>query len=124
MANVQILAQHAGSVCVFHTTYKPRFKSRMCTGPVHGNLTSCSTIAYLPQHCFRFAFPTEEAPHAIHNGMFVPTLMGQASDAQRHWLDRAQQYEIIGTYAQTELGHGKRPVQNRVGVSCVRIVLG
>lgn len=43
----------------------------------------------------------------LHFGMFVPTLMGQASEEQREkWLIPALNHEIIGTYAQTEMGHG------------------
>lgn len=44
----------------------------------------------------------------LHFGMFVPTLMGQASDEQKEkWLIPALNHELIGTYAQTEMGHGK-----------------
>ena len=40
--------------------------------------------------------------------MFVPTLIGQATEEQKDkWLNRALKYEIIGTYAQTEMGHGR-----------------
>ncbi len=40
--------------------------------------------------------------------MFLPTLQGQASDEQRDkWLPLAFGNVIVGTYAQTELGHGK-----------------
>ncbi|XP_039267686.2 peroxisomal acyl-coenzyme A oxidase 1-like [Styela clava] len=43
----------------------------------------------------------------LHYGMFVPTLMGQATDEQRaKWLIPAINHEILGTYAQTEMGHG------------------
>lgn len=39
--------------------------------------------------------------------MFIPSLLSQASDEQQaQWLPKAQRLEIIGTYAQTELGHG------------------
>lgn len=39
--------------------------------------------------------------------MFVPTLLGQGtSDQQAEFLGRAWNLEILGTYAQTELGHG------------------
>ncbi|VDP53257.1 unnamed protein product [Heligmosomoides polygyrus] len=44
-------------------------------------------------------------PLALHGIMFVPTLQAQCSDEQMHWLERAVSREIIGTYAQTELGH-------------------
>lgn len=46
-------------------------------------------------------------PLGLHLVMFQPTLMGQATtDQQAKWLGRAWNMEIIGTYAQTEMGHG------------------
>jgi len=43
----------------------------------------------------------------LHIGMFIPALLGQASpEQQAKWLTLAQDLSIIGTYAQTELGHG------------------
>lgn len=54
-------------------------------------------------------------PLDLHLGMFLPTLLNQATPEQ---MDRffmpAWNLEIIGTYAQTEMGHGKmnRAVQN------------
>ncbi|PIO57081.1 acyl-CoA dehydrogenase, middle domain protein, partial [Teladorsagia circumcincta] len=39
--------------------------------------------------------------------MFIPTLQGQTNDEQLdEWLSLAIARGIIGTYAQTELGHG------------------
>lgn len=39
--------------------------------------------------------------------MFIPSLLSQASaEQQKKWLPLAQDLSIIGTYAQTELGHG------------------
>jgi len=39
--------------------------------------------------------------------MFVTTIREQANDEQRaYWLPKIERYEIIGAYAQTELGHG------------------
>ncbi|XP_045495057.1 probable peroxisomal acyl-coenzyme A oxidase 1 [Colias croceus] len=47
------------------------------------------------------------SPFALHNGMFMPTLLGQADEEQKkYWYTRAKNMEFIGTYAQTELGHG------------------
>lgn len=47
-------------------------------------------------------------PLDLHLGMFLPTLLGQATPEQ---MDRffmpAWNLKIIGTYAQTEMGHGK-----------------
>ncbi|EDV23614.1 uncharacterized protein TRIADDRAFT_28074 [Trichoplax adhaerens] len=46
-------------------------------------------------------------PIALHNSMFRPTIRDQGTDEQRKkWLPLANDYKIIGTYAQTELGHG------------------
>ena len=41
-------------------------------------------------------------------GMFMHTLENQTTDEQKaKWLDKAKEYEVTGTYAQTELGHGE-----------------
>lgn len=46
-------------------------------------------------------------PIILHHVMFIPALMGQATiEQQVTWLPRAWSCSIIGTYAQTELGHG------------------
>uniref|UniRef100_A0A7I5EAH0 Acyl-coenzyme A oxidase n=1 Tax=Haemonchus contortus TaxID=6289 RepID=A0A7I5EAH0_HAECO len=45
-------------------------------------------------------------PLALHGIMFIPTLQAQCADDQMHWLEKAMTMQIIGTYAQTELGHG------------------
>ncbi len=43
----------------------------------------------------------------LHVGMFLPTIELLGTKEQREeWLPRARTLEIIGTYAQTELGHG------------------
>lgn len=40
-------------------------------------------------------------------GMFVPAIKGQGTDEQQQkWLPLAYRMQIIGCYAQTELGHG------------------
>lgn len=39
--------------------------------------------------------------------MFVPAIKGQGTEEQQHkWLPLAYKFQIIGCYAQTELGHG------------------
>ncbi|XP_012160092.1 probable peroxisomal acyl-coenzyme A oxidase 1 [Ceratitis capitata] len=47
-------------------------------------------------------------PLRLHFSMFLPTLLGQGTEEQqREWFERAWRMDgIIGTYAQTELGHG------------------
>jgi len=43
----------------------------------------------------------------LHLGMFIPTIQGQGTDEQKkYWLPKCVNLEIVGTYAQTELGHG------------------
>lgn len=49
----------------------------------------------------------EGNPMALHFVMFLPTILGQATTEQQvEWLGRAWGMNILGTYAQTELGHG------------------
>lgn len=64
----------------------------------------CSTCLAWPS-CVH---PGRPEPLDLHLGMFLPTLLNQATPEQ---MDRffmpAWNLEIIGTYAQTEMGHGK-----------------
>ncbi|KAG7310802.1 hypothetical protein JYU34_003629 [Plutella xylostella] len=54
-----------------------------------------------------FAVFKDYPPLMLHNGMFIPAIAGQGTpEQQKHWLKRAKNMEILGTYAQTELGHG------------------
>ncbi|KAF2736446.1 acyl-CoA oxidase [Polyplosphaeria fusca] len=49
----------------------------------------------------------EMSPFHLHMTMFVTTVREQGSEAQkRHWMPKILDYDIIGCYAQTELGHG------------------
>ncbi|KAL0324501.1 UNVERIFIED_CONTAM: Peroxisomal acyl-coenzyme A oxidase 1 [Sesamum calycinum] len=49
----------------------------------------------------------EPAYTDLHWGMFVPAIKGQGTDDQQQkWLPLAYKMQIIGCYAQTELGHG------------------
>lgn len=46
-------------------------------------------------------------PLGVHYGMFFTTIMAQANDEQlAKWMMPAWRIEMIGTYVQTELGHG------------------
>ncbi|KAF7281939.1 hypothetical protein GWI33_004056 [Rhynchophorus ferrugineus] len=46
-------------------------------------------------------------PLTLHFVMFIPTIMGQGTfEQQAEWIEKAWDCKIIGTYAQTELGHG------------------
>lgn len=49
----------------------------------------------------------EQLPVYLHHAMFVPTISGQGTEEQREeWLHKASSFQVIGCYAQTELGHG------------------
>ncbi|XP_019423731.1 PREDICTED: peroxisomal acyl-coenzyme A oxidase 1-like isoform X2 [Lupinus angustifolius] len=53
------------------------------------------------------SFVDEPAFTDLHWGMFIPAIKGQGTEEQqRKWLPLAQKMQIIGCYAQTELGHG------------------
>jgi len=46
-------------------------------------------------------------PFGLHFSMFQKTLEIQTTDAQKEkWLPLVREVKIIGTYAQTEMGHG------------------
>nr|XP_033341565.1 probable peroxisomal acyl-coenzyme A oxidase 1 [Megalopta genalis] len=46
-------------------------------------------------------------PFLVHYAMFLPSLIGQGTTKQQeYWISRAWSGNIVGTYAQTELGHG------------------
>ncbi|KAE9607434.1 hypothetical protein Lal_00026774 [Lupinus albus] len=52
-------------------------------------------------------FVDEAAFTDLHWGMFVPAIKGQGTEEQQQkWLPLAHKMQIIGCYAQTELGHG------------------
>lgn len=43
----------------------------------------------------------------LHIGMFIPSILSQGTEAQQaKWLPLCMSLQLIGTYAQTELGHG------------------
>ncbi|UPL02885.1 hypothetical protein LCI18_013819 [Fusarium solani-melongenae] len=49
----------------------------------------------------------EISPYQLNVTMFRQTLREQTNDAQRaNWLKRCEDWDIVGAYAQTELGHG------------------
>ncbi|GAB7351975.1 hypothetical protein MBLNU459_g2502t1 [Dothideomycetes sp. NU459] len=50
---------------------------------------------------------SEPGPYGLHESMFLITLRDQGNEEQHEkFLKKAQNYEYIGCYAQTELGHG------------------
>ncbi|XP_074304778.1 peroxisomal acyl-coenzyme A oxidase 1-like [Silene latifolia] len=57
-------------------------------------------------YALRF-FVDEPSFTDLHWGMFIPAIKGQGTEEQqRKWLPMAYRMQIIGCYAQTELGHG------------------
>lgn len=55
----------------------------------------------------RRVFPNENMPGSLHTGMFIPALENLAhAELKKKWMEKAYRYGIIGTYAQTEMGHG------------------
>lgn len=50
---------------------------------------------------------SESTPYRLHDSMFLVTLRDQGTPEQHElFLKRAENYDIMGCYAQTELGHG------------------
>ncbi|KIW73831.1 hypothetical protein PV04_01919 [Phialophora macrospora] len=57
----------------------------------------------------------EMGPYALQGTMFVTSVREQCNDEQKaYWLPKVENYEIIGCYGQTELGHGS----NVKGIEC------
>lgn len=57
----------------------------------------------------------EMGPYALTATMFVTSIKEQCNEEQmKYWLPKVQNFEIIGCYGQTELGHGS----NVKGIEC------
>ena len=55
----------------------------------------------------RAAQSHEVFPLGLHQVMFIPTIQRQGTREQvDQYVKKAENHEILGTYAQTELGHG------------------
>lgn len=64
-----------------------------------------SFTAYCP---FRAVMTHEASGFTLHSAAFVSTVEKLASDAQKEkWLPLMKSFRVVGTYAQTEIGHGK-----------------
>ncbi|RMD39579.1 hypothetical protein DV735_g5540, partial [Chaetothyriales sp. CBS 134920] len=60
----------------------------------------------------------EMGPYALQFVMFATSIREQCNDEQsKHWLPKLESWDIIGCYAQTELGHGS----NVKGIECQAI---
>ncbi|GAB7354406.1 hypothetical protein MBLNU459_g4900t1 [Dothideomycetes sp. NU459] len=47
------------------------------------------------------------SPYMLHLSMFITTVREQGDESQRaYWLPKIEDWQIVGAYAQTELGHG------------------
>lgn len=69
----------------------------------HSDVSNLEEVAYVEG----LVMAGETQPFNLHYSMFLPTLQNQASDEQQEeWLPKAMSRAIIGTYAQTEMGHG------------------
>eukprot|EP00475_Leptophrys_vorax_P021923 TRINITY_DN2979_c0_g1_i2.p1 TRINITY_DN2979_c0_g1~~TRINITY_DN2979_c0_g1_i2.p1 ORF type:complete len:685 (-),score=208.09 TRINITY_DN2979_c0_g1_i2:62-1846(-) len=56
---------------------------------------------------YAYQYLDRRLPFGLHFSMFVPTIEGQGTKEQKEkWLPLCYTLAIIGTYAQTELGHG------------------
>ena len=54
----------------------------------------------------------QEWAFGLHYAMFLPTLYSQCDAEQaRKWLPLAESLQALGTYAQTEMGHGQSLVR-------------
>lgn len=66
------------------------------------------SVAKMCVHSCRVA---KKAPHeafGLHYLMFIPTLSNLCTPEQRDkWLPLASSFKVVGTYAQTEMGHGQ-----------------
>ncbi|PNS20453.1 Peroxisomal acyl-coenzyme A oxidase 1 [Sphaceloma murrayae] len=55
------------------------------------------------------------SPYTLHYEMFITTVREQGNDEQRaYWMPKIESWDIIGAYAQSELGHGS----NVRGLEC------
>ena len=69
--------------------------------------SAANVFALVTLSGFRCAGAHENSPLGLHYGMFLPTIHKQATEEQKKkWLPLAEKLQMIGTYAQTELGHG------------------
>ena len=103
-----------------HQTSSPRNFDYHSTIPhLHMTLTVEWDVLHLSDHhtmfcnmnqyIYRAGLPHEIKPLGLHEGMFIPTIEMQGTKSQNEkFLKKAKNFEIIGTYAQTELGHGRK----------------
>ncbi|KAK7092006.1 peroxisomal acyl-coenzyme A oxidase 1-like [Littorina saxatilis] len=67
------------------------------------DVTSSTDKAYIVEA----VFPCEAFPYALHHAAFVNTFAMLASEEQKaKWLPLMKDFHLVGTYVQTEMGHG------------------
>ena len=65
------------------------------------------SFSYMFVYTFRASGNQENNPLGLHQVMFIPTIEKQGTKEQiQKYVVPAKQMKILGTYAQTELGHG------------------
>ena len=58
-------------------------------------------------HLFVYCICDDPLPIALHYIMFLPNIKALGDDEQqKEWLEECRDWNMIGCYAQTELGHG------------------
>lgn len=72
---------------------------KSCTLKLHMHMhANTHTLTHTNTHTYK---------HNTHPQMFIPSILSQGTpEQQEHWLPLCYNLSIIGTYAQTELGHG------------------
>lgn len=75
---------------------------------VERNIKKMCSVAKVYVHSCRVARKTYHEAVGLHYVMFIPALSGQGTPEQcDKWLALADSLKVVGTYAQTELGHGQ-----------------
>uniref|UniRef100_A0A3B5M8U0 Acyl-coenzyme A oxidase N-terminal domain-containing protein n=1 Tax=Xiphophorus couchianus TaxID=32473 RepID=A0A3B5M8U0_9TELE len=55
----------------------------------------------------------QQEPFGLHVVMFIPSLRRLCDPQQaKKWLPLAESFQVLGTYAQTEMGHGQSWIEN------------
>lgn len=74
---------------------------------VSGGAVSCVRLRRFSFLSCRLHLVNFVEPVGLNYSMFIPTLLNQGTTAQQEkWMRPSQDLQIIGTYAQTEMGHG------------------
>ncbi|KAJ8736599.1 hypothetical protein PYW08_007255 [Mythimna loreyi] len=100
-----------------HMSHKEKYENSVRKSVIYGSImkNELAELSGLEEFGANFlavrrtgnAFFKEVTPVFQHFGQFIPTILGQCTpEQQSYWLPRALDMNILGTYAQTELGHG------------------